>query len=204
MAFGDEDVAVGGDGDVAGLIEETRRVARNAGFAKRHKDFAFGTEFENLLALAIFALLVRNPEIALGINRRAVRKDEHAFAPRFEQLAGCIEFEDGRFATAGAGVVVAAVDDINAAVGRDFHRCGRGPGTPPGGFAQSRTVTLYPPSGRSPLAESRGWSPAFATKAVATAAITIAARMKIRERNIGRLSLPCVAATICRRARYSR
>src|SRR5580698_1333352 len=63
-------------------------------------------------------------------------------------------------------------------------------GTPPGGFAQSRLVTLYPPSGRS----LRGWSPAFAANAVTIAATPIAARMKTRARNIERLSLLYVVA----------
>src|SRR5579872_2026285 len=87
------------------------------------------------MTLAVLDLRIGDPQVSLRINGGAVREDEHVLAPGLEQLAGLVEFEDRRFGTAGAGVVLAAMDDIDAAVWRDFDGGHGGPGNSSGRFA---------------------------------------------------------------------
>ena len=127
VPFGDEDVAIGSDRHIGRLIEQAGLGAGDSGLAQRHQNLAIGAEFENLHAPAIPGLFVGHPEVALPIDRGTVREDKHALAPSLQQVARRVELENGRLSAAGAGVVVAAVDNVDAAVGRHFHGCDRGP-----------------------------------------------------------------------------
>src|SRR5439155_11907030 len=97
VAVGDEDVAGrGGDDDVGGLIEGVAAGAGDAGLAERHQDGALLVELEDLVALAIFAARVGEPQVALAIDRRAVREDEHPRPPRLQQLSVRVVLQDLR------------------------------------------------------------------------------------------------------------
>src|ERR1035438_4684321 len=47
MPFGDEDIAIGRDRDIGGLIEKARRIASNPCFTQRHQDLAIRAELED-------------------------------------------------------------------------------------------------------------------------------------------------------------
>src|SRR5579883_1019526 len=121
VAFGDEDIAVGGDGDVGGFVEQARLRAGDAGLAQSHRDLAAGVEFVHRLAFAIILELgIADPEVALRIYGGAVREIKNARAPARQQLPVLAALENRRFAAADAGIIVAAVNDEDAAVRGDF------------------------------------------------------------------------------------
>ena len=96
MAIGDEDVAVARDGDPGRPIEEAWGVTRHSRMAQCHQNLAGGAEFDDHMALAIQAVGIGNPHIALMVDRDSVRKHEHACAEARQQLAGWIEVQDRR------------------------------------------------------------------------------------------------------------
>ena len=65
MPIGDEDVAVRRHQDRGRRVEFVRTVAGHAGLAELHQQLAVGTEFEDLLAFAVLAEAVRDPDIAV-------------------------------------------------------------------------------------------------------------------------------------------
>src|ERR1022692_1849746 len=69
MAVRNENIAIRSDGDGVGLIEGVWAIAGDAGLTEGHQDLAIRTEFENLLALAVFSLAVGDPQVA--------RSEEH-------------------------------------------------------------------------------------------------------------------------------
>jgi len=96
MTVGDEDIAVGCDEDVRRLIEGIRTVAGDSCLAKRHQDFSLGTELENLVTLGALSRSISHPYVSLSVDVDSVRADEHPSAKTPYNLAGRIEFEDGR------------------------------------------------------------------------------------------------------------
>src|SRR5215469_5728345 len=127
MALRDENIAIGGDGYVGGLVEKTRIGAGDASFAEGHEHLSLGIELEDLHPLAVLRLLIGYPQVALRINRGAVGEDEHVFAPGLEELARSIELENRWLGAVGAGIVVAAMDHVDAAIGGNFDRGDGGP-----------------------------------------------------------------------------
>ena len=67
------------------------------------QEFSFGGEFENLMALALFALDVGDPYISIRIDGDAVRHYHQAAAEIVQQFAGLVEFENGVELGVGAG-----------------------------------------------------------------------------------------------------
>jgi len=84
------------------VIEQSRTAAADAGRSERHQHLAAGAEFENLMSLAVLAPGVGDPEIAVAIDRRAVREHEHPRAPLRDQLAARVVFQDRRLTPARA------------------------------------------------------------------------------------------------------
>src|SRR5262249_22992722 len=80
MSVANENVAIGCDQYRGRRVERVRTVARRSGLAEREQDLAFGTEFEDLMALAVLALAVGDPDIAVVVDEDAVRKHEHSGA----------------------------------------------------------------------------------------------------------------------------
>jgi len=76
VTVGDENVAVGSDDDIRGLIEGIRSVARNAGLAKRQQYFSVTAELENLVSFAVFSLPVGNPNVSCFLDGDTVRESE--------------------------------------------------------------------------------------------------------------------------------
>jgi hypothetical protein len=75
MAVGNEDVAIGGDGNVGNAIEGGFGIARNSRCSEREQNLAFGTEFKNLLAAPIASLSIQKPCALLnGISVRLLTK----------------------------------------------------------------------------------------------------------------------------------
>src|ERR1700722_4134441 len=98
MPVGYEDVAVLRNGHAGRAIERIVTRTRNASLSERHEDFPLTAELENLLALAVFALSIGNPDVALGIYRQPVSLHEHPGAKAFQELARSVELEDSGIA----------------------------------------------------------------------------------------------------------
>ena len=95
MAVGDEDVAVGGDGDVGRPVEGVRSLRADARGAERHEQLAVAAELEDLVSLAVGAGLVARPHVPVVRDVEPVRPHEHAVAERLDQVAVGIEPQDG-------------------------------------------------------------------------------------------------------------
>lgn len=93
MAVGDEDVAIGRDYDIGGVIERVFSCAGNAGFSQYQEDFAVGIHFENLLAFAVFGAAVADPDVVIAVNVEAVSLNEHALSEAFEKPAAGVELK---------------------------------------------------------------------------------------------------------------
>ena len=94
VPIGDEDIAVGGDDHVRGLIERVRPISGDASLPQRHQDLSIRVKFEDLLALAVLPLSVGHPNVSLLIDVNTVRKHEHAAAKALEQFTGRIELQN--------------------------------------------------------------------------------------------------------------
>src|SRR4026208_1432698 len=94
MAVGDEDVAVGGDRDVAGAAKRVGAITTHALRAECHQQLPAGAVLEDLLADAVSRLAVGDPEIAKAIDADAVRPREQLLAPHLEDLPVPIELDD--------------------------------------------------------------------------------------------------------------
>jgi hypothetical protein len=81
VAIGDEEVAIGGEGDVSGAVELRLRFGLFAD-GEIEEDFALGGEFENATTGS-----VDGPDVALGINSDAVGDLVETLPPFAEDLA---------------------------------------------------------------------------------------------------------------------
>ena len=122
MTVGDEDVSARGDDDIGRLVEEVGTGARDTGLAERHQHFAVRTELEDLMAFAVLAPRVGQPEIPLTIDGGTVREVEHAGAPAGQQRPAAVVFQDWRFGSPGARIGETAVHDVEGAVWRRLDR----------------------------------------------------------------------------------
>ena len=95
MPVGNKDVAIGSDDDGRGLVEGVRAIAGNAGLAEFQQDFAIRAELDHLLALAVRAIGVGHPDVAILVDVNAVRENEQSGAKALQKIAGRIEFENG-------------------------------------------------------------------------------------------------------------
>src|SRR5688572_6116523 len=123
----DEDVAGRSDENVRRLIEQLRTGAADSCLAECHQHLALRVELEDLMPLAVLAARVGHPEVALAIDGRAMREDEHPLSPCGEKLAVGVVFEDRRLAASRARVLEAAMDDVDRSVGRRLDCRDRGP-----------------------------------------------------------------------------
>src|SRR4051812_47327122 len=107
MPFRDEDVAIRRYHDAGGLVQGIGRITGNTRFADCHEGLTVGTELDDgvafsgllrmLLAFAVVhAPSVHHPDVAVGVYINLVREDEHAAAERLQEIAGCVEPENGR------------------------------------------------------------------------------------------------------------
>src|SRR5439155_20496647 len=71
---------------------------------------------EDLMAFASAPLRVADPHAALRVDVQAVREHVRADAPALQHLAGGIELENRRLRSSRAGILEAAVDDVDVAV----------------------------------------------------------------------------------------
>src|SRR6266853_3478487 len=104
MSVADENVAVRSDGHRRRPIESVRTVASHSRLAKRHQHLSIRAELEDLVALSVASLGVSYPYAPIPIHEDTVRNHEQSSAEALHQLAGRVEFEDGRFGMAGATV----------------------------------------------------------------------------------------------------
>src|ERR1022692_660218 len=114
MAVRDENVAVRRYDHGVRLIEGIGTIASDASFAERHQDFSIGTEFENLVTLAVSRLPVGHPDVAVAIHIKTMREHEQPFAEALHQVSGGIKLEDGRIELAGAGICSASIGHPDA------------------------------------------------------------------------------------------
>ncbi len=94
VPIADEDVAVGRNEDRRRRVELVGTGAGDAGLAERQQELAVRTELEDLVAFAVLAEPVDQPDIALAVDLDAVREDGQACAKTLHQSAGRIEFQD--------------------------------------------------------------------------------------------------------------
>src|SRR5467141_4090453 len=116
MPIADEDVAIRGNGHGGRPIKSVWSIAGDSRLTERHQDLSIRVELEDLLALSIFSLGVSCPHVPIPIYQDAVRDHEHPRAEALHQLPGMIEFEDGRFRPALAGVSSASLSHPHVAV----------------------------------------------------------------------------------------
>src|SRR5262249_8144136 len=116
------------DRDMGRLIESVRTVSGASRLAEGHKDPAIGTEFELLVALAVFSLSIGHPYVAFLVHADAVGKYEQARPEVSQQLARWVEFEDRRQVRIGAAVYTASLRNPYVIVGIDIDRRRRPPG----------------------------------------------------------------------------
>src|SRR5262249_16313167 len=143
VAVGDEDVAVGRGDHRGRLVERVGTIAGDAGLAEGQQHFALGTEFEDLVPLAVPALAVRYPDVAVTIDVHAVGEDEHAGAEAAEELPRGIELQNRRIHLAGAGVGAATLAHPDAARSIHRHRAQRSPRAALGHFGPVRDHAVW-------------------------------------------------------------
>ena len=156
--LGDEDLAVRRDDDVGRLVERVRAVAGDAGLAERHQQLAVGTELEDLMAFAARRPRVGHPDVAVAIDREAVRERRTSLRPTTSAVCPTVELEDRRFGSSGAGILEAAMHDVDVAVR---------PGSAP------MTAAHFSPAGSWPQSATRRYG--FGCAEIATAAATATA-----------------------------
>src|SRR5262249_41750931 len=127
MTVGHENVAIGRDDDVGGLIERVRAGAADAGLAERHQYLPIRVELEDLIPLAAFGARIGHPEITLAVERRPMWEVEQSFSPGLEELAVRVVLQNRWLAATDARVVEAAFDHVDRSIGRTLHRGHRRP-----------------------------------------------------------------------------
>ncbi len=138
VSVADEDVAIGRDQHRRRRVELVRRVTRNAGLAQRQQHLALRAELEHLMALAVLAEPVGDPDVAFLIREDAMREDEHAGAEGLDQAARHVEVQYRGQIGAGARVRPAALGNPDAGAARINRDAGRG--APAAPFRQVRPV----------------------------------------------------------------
>ena len=93
VAVGDEEVAVGGDGQVGGQAEGFAGGAFPAGCADGNDELALGVEFEDAVGLAFGA-----PDVVFAVDEDAVGVLDDIFTPGGEEVAVTVEDDEGVFA----------------------------------------------------------------------------------------------------------
>src|SRR5262252_1828063 len=130
VSVADENVAIGRDQNRGRSVEGVWTVACRSGLAEREQDLAVGAELENLMAFAVLALGVGNPDVAVAVDKNSVRKHEHSGTETFHQVSGSVELEHGSEIRAAAGVGPATLGDPDTgAVGIDRDAGGGAPGS---------------------------------------------------------------------------
>src|SRR5262249_8320204 len=130
VSVADENVAIGRDQNRGRSVEGVRTVACRSGLAEREQDLAVRAELEDLVALAVLALGVGDPDVAVAVDKNSVRKPEHSGPETCHQLAGGVEFEHRSEVRAGTGVGPATLGDPDTgAVGIDRDASGGAPGS---------------------------------------------------------------------------
>src|SRR5713226_117416 len=92
MAVADEDIAIGGDEHIRRSIECVGTGAGNAGLAKGHEHLALWAELEHSAPLALAAMIVGRPHIAVMIDMQPMRMVEHPGTEAHHQISQWIEF----------------------------------------------------------------------------------------------------------------
>src|SRR5215467_2020637 len=116
MTIRHKDIAIGRNGDPAGLIEGIGPISRHALLAEGHQHTAGWTQLEDLVAPgeAVRALSrqpehrlscvgVTCPNISLRVDSKAMRKRKHPAAKASQKLARRIEFQNRRLGAADTG-----------------------------------------------------------------------------------------------------
>jgi len=117
VPFRNEDVTVRCRDHVGWLAQSLlRAITLDASRANRHQQRAVSAVFECLMAFAVLPLRIGHPDIALRIDVEPVREDKRATAPALDRFARSIEPEDRRLGASRAGVLEAAVHDVDVAV----------------------------------------------------------------------------------------
>ena len=93
VAVGDEEVAVGGDGEIGGQAEGFAGGALLAGCADGHDELALGVEFEDAVGLAFGA-----PDVVFVVDEDSVGVLDDVFAPGGEEVAVAVEDDEGMLA----------------------------------------------------------------------------------------------------------
>src|SRR5215470_16496573 len=94
MAVADEDIAIGRDEHVRRSIECVRTGAGNAGLAKGHEHLALRADLEHSVPLALAAMIVGRPHIAVIIDMQPMRMVEYPGTEAHHQISQWIEFGD--------------------------------------------------------------------------------------------------------------
>ena len=87
MSVRDKNVAIRSDRDIGRLIESVRAVSGDSRLAEGHQDPAIGTEFEHLVAFAVFSLSISHPYVAFLVHADSVGKYEQAGPEASQQSA---------------------------------------------------------------------------------------------------------------------
>src|SRR6185369_5620189 len=99
----------------------------DTGLAERHQQLSFGAELEHLVALAILAIGVGDPDVVVVVDVKPVRHHEQAGAEGPQLLAGRIQLHDRRDARADAMGAAAALEHPDVAVAIEVDAAGVAP-----------------------------------------------------------------------------
>src|SRR5207249_10209030 len=94
VPFCDEDVTVGRESNGVWLVEFVWSGPSHSGGAESHQYFALGREFVDLVASAILALIIGNPNISIRVDGDPVRHHHQPAAEIVQNLSGLIELEN--------------------------------------------------------------------------------------------------------------
>src|ERR1700730_6671954 len=95
MSVRDKNVAVRCDRNSRRSIEGVWTVPGDSGLAERQQDFSVRTELKDLVALSMFAYVIRcgaasdpvgHPHVSVLVHKDAVRQHEHTHAKIFQKL----------------------------------------------------------------------------------------------------------------------
>src|SRR5258708_1624359 len=92
MAVADEHIAIGADEHIRRSIERVGTGAGNAGRAKGHEHLALWAELEHSVPLALAAMIVGYPHIAVMIDMQPMRMVEHPGTEAHHQNSQWVEF----------------------------------------------------------------------------------------------------------------
>ena len=121
MTFCNENIAVARINH--NVIRPVQAFRITTGMSQRHKNFAVGTEFDDLITQHFIGTRISHPKISFVINRCAMGKQEKPLTKARQQPAGIVKFENRIFWTTFTGIFKAPMHYIDCFTVRSRLNC---------------------------------------------------------------------------------